>query len=272
MATEDLLHVAYQAAQEAWPAIRLSEDLFSAYVTARTVESGPLPSHTSDLYLACACGQKDTEAIAAFNRMLETAIPPFLRHVDCSAAMADDVRQILRTRLLLGEDDGEPRLGQYAGRGSLASWIGIGAQRTALSLLRKDRAHSRAADAAAANTSLVSIVDPEMDYLKARYRADFRSAFADAIAELSARDRLLLRLHLIDRLSHERIAVMYGVNQSTVTRWIGAAHGTILTATQSSLRRRCHLETAELDSLAALVASQIDLSISRLLGEPLAAP
>jgi hypothetical protein len=37
--------------------------------------------------------------------------------------------------------------------------------------------------------------DPELDYLKALYREDFRAAFAEALGDLASRERNLLRYH-----------------------------------------------------------------------------
>jgi hypothetical protein len=43
--------------------------------------------------------------------------------------------------------------------------------------------------------------DPEMAHLKSRYLEQFRHAFRQAILDLSVRNRLVMRYHLIDRLS-----------------------------------------------------------------------
>ena len=47
---------------------------------------------------------------------------------------------------------------------------------------------------------------------------------------------LLLKLTIVSGLSHEQLANIYSVNQSTVTRWIARARETVLEETE---RRVC---------------------------------
>jgi RNA polymerase sigma-70 factor, ECF subfamily len=109
-------------------------------------------------------------------------------------------------------------------------------------------------------------VDPELDYLRTSYRGEFREAFQTAIARLSERERVLLRLHLVSGLPHEQIAASYRVNQSTVSRWLAKARSALLTGMQRHLQERLNLSPSEIHSLAALVRSQLDLSLARWLG------
>jgi RNA polymerase sigma-70 factor, ECF subfamily len=271
---EDALVAACRSAREAWPGIGLgvADEAFVEYLACRLpstcddLAAGIDKLRVTDLYLACACVHGDPAAMAAFDAHFLSGTAMFLQHIDASPPFVDEVTQLLRGRLMLAGDDGSaPRLAQYAGRGPLAKWVGVGAQRTALSLLRSDRTRTRVTSDAVAEALPVGH-DPELDYLRVRYREDFRAAFSAAIEALSVRDRVILRLHLVDRLSHERIATMYRVNQSTVTRWIGAARQRIQEHAHDVLRDRLRADTAELDSLAAVVGRDLDLSLSRLLG------
>jgi RNA polymerase sigma-70 factor, ECF subfamily len=260
-----------EAARAAWPDLGVDDTRFVQYLAQRLAPQGDPADHlaelrAADLYLAHACADGVPAALTLFEERLLSHAPAFLKHLQQPPAFVDDVLQLLRTRLLIGSPSEPPRIAQYAGRGPLSSWVGIAAQRTAISLIRGEGAHSRAIDEAMAQ-ALPAGKDPELDYLKARYRKEFRAAFSEAIAALPARDRLILRLFLVDNLSHERIGTMYQVNQSTVTRWIARAREAILRDTQTSLRNSLRVETSEFESLAALVGSELDLSLTRLLGE-----
>jgi RNA polymerase sigma-70 factor, ECF subfamily len=268
---EEQLAAVCEAARAPWPKVTLEAAGFVGYLAAHTDPSDDpgqalATLRVADLYLACACAEGQPAAIEELERICLAASEVFLRQFRQPPAFADEVRQIVLSRALVGDGEEPPRITQYAGRGTLASWVGITAQRTALSLLRGDVVRGRATHEAMAQ-ALPLGGDPELDYLKARYRREFRDAFMEAIAALPAHERVLLRLHLVEGLSHERIGAMYQVNQSTITRRVARARDTILRETQQALRRRLHVETAEFESLAALVGSELDLSLSRLLGE-----
>ena len=94
-------------------------------------------------------------------------------------------------------------------------------QRTALSLRRGESAHKRARDRAIADRLSVDL-DPELLYLKQRYRVEFEAAFSRAVEGLTDRERAILRLHLVAGLTLDAIGVMYHVNTSTVSRWLGS--------------------------------------------------
>lgn len=181
----------------------------------------------------------------------------------------------MREKLFIGGDVGGgdaeepgagPRILSYAGRGPLAAWVAVSAQRTALSLRRKE-VSAQARHRAAAAEDLAGSVHPELAYLKRTYRAAFATCFEEAFGALTSRERTLLRLHLVSRLRLDQIAPMFQVNISTVSRWLAAARESLLTQTRDGLSRRLHLSPGEFDSLARLLQSQIDVSLVRLLAD-----
>ena len=107
--------------------------------------------------------------------------------------------------------------------------------------------------------------DPEMDYIRTRYAAEFRAAIGTAMTELEPRERTLLRLGLVDGLTADQIAGVYGVHRVTVARWLAAAREHLAGRCQRRLEERLHLGPTELRSLLGLVRSQLDLSVRRLL-------
>ena len=113
--------------------------------------------------------------------------------------------------------------------------------------------------------ALDGAVQPEVAFAKQRYRAEFERAMADALSVLEERDRLLLRLQLVSQISVENIGKMYGVAQATASRWLATARDRVQTEVVRLLRERLGASPDEIASLAGVLASQIDLSISRLL-------
>lgn len=221
--------------------------------------------HTDDLYLACAAGHGIAPASELFVRHFLAPIAAAVQAIDKNPAFVDEVRQALHERLLIASET-PPRILQYAGRASLSSWVGVAAQRLALGMLRSEGAHQRAA-ARAGDEPLALELDPELQYLKTRYRDAFKEAISLAIAQLPQRQRTVMRLHTIGGLTLARIATMLMVDESTVSRWVQRARADILDNAQRELGNRLGLRVTEVPSLARLVTSQLDVSVARLLAD-----
>jgi RNA polymerase sigma-70 factor (ECF subfamily) len=166
----------------------------------------------------------------------------------------------VRVRLLVGETDRRPRIAEYQGRGPLGAWIGVAALRVALNL-------KRASGPATTDvlTELVDDADPDVAHLKKLYRAECREALAAALRALSERDRVLLRMSYVDGVSMVQLGRLYGVHETTAARWVKAAAGTVAEDARRRLTERLSLSGSSLDSIARLVLSNLDASISRLL-------
>jgi RNA polymerase sigma-70 factor, ECF subfamily len=171
----------------------------------------------------------------------------------------------VRDLLLVGGADAPPKIADYGGQGPLDRWVAVVAQRQVINIVRSDAVEQRARDGVARAAAAELPAQPELALAKQRYRGEFERAMKDALAVLGDKDRLLLRLHLVSGISLDEIAKMYGVSQSTVSRWMARARDLIAAEVERLLRDRVQVSRGELASLAGLVASQIDLSMSRLL-------
>ena len=253
------------AGRAAWPEIDLARERFAAYLGGLGRDGPPDEERGPELYLVCACLAGDGQALAAFDRRYLAQLAGFLHRIDASAPFVEEVRQILRVRLLVDDGERAPRLADYTGRGALASWLRVVAIRAALDLKRAriDRPCDDAEIEALAGAPARQ--DPEMDYIRTRYAAEFRAAIGTAMTELEPRERTLLRLGLVDGLTADQIAGVYGVHRVTVARWLAAAREHLAGRCQRRLEERLHLGPTELRSLLGLVRSQLDLSVRRLL-------
>jgi len=262
------LRDAWQSAREAWPGIELPEDAFAAHVRARlpdppTAEAlGALD--VIDLYLTCACLADVANARDLFARTLLAKAAMYVRRLDGSPGFADEVRQRLAEKLLVGEGGGK-RLAEYGGRGPLAAWLRVAAVRVGLDLKAGDSpARAQTLDEAVA---ALPVDDPELDYLRERYVPAYRDAIRAALAALTSQQRNVLRLHLVSRVTTERIGALYQVNQSTIVRWLATARGDIRAHAERALAAALGASPDEIASLTRLVLSRLDLSIVGLLGD-----
>jgi RNA polymerase sigma-70 factor (ECF subfamily) len=249
----------------AWPGLEVSPATFAAFLGARS-DVALRGLQVADLYLACACAERVPGALEAFDRHVGSAVAAFVRAVDPAPELLEEVSQSLKDKLFVGAPDRPARIGAYLGQGPLAAWVGVAAQRTALSLLRGETALARAHKRAWAKEPDLAN-DPELAHLKVRYKGVFEAAFRDAFRVLAARDRTILSLHLLSGLTLERVGAIYRVNASTIHRWLDRARATLLTETERLLQERLQVSSKEFVSLARLVGSQLDFSVASLLRE-----
>ena len=236
-------------------------DELSAHV-AGAVARGAQLDHADELVLAWALGRGRPEAVRRFDRELVGEVDAAARKIDRAASFVEETRQVARIRLLVGDGDAPPRIATYGGRGPLRRWIAIAAERIALNLKRDARR-------AAPHDVLTDVIDrepdPELRHLRTLYRAELRSALEDALGALPDRSRAVLRLRFVDRLELAQIGRLYGVHESTASRWVGQAIEAVSADARRRLIDKLALSPSNLDSVARMVASDLDLSLSRLL-------
>jgi RNA polymerase sigma-70 factor len=110
-------------------------------------------------------------------------------------------------------------------------------------------------------------VDPELELIRRRHHTDFRQAMREAFSSLSADERHLLRLYFVDQLSTYELGALFRVNQATISRKLKSARQTVYEETRRHLQARLGLSTQGFESFLAVLDSQLELSISQLLGE-----
>jgi RNA polymerase sigma-70 factor (ECF subfamily) len=215
----------------------------------------------AEIHLALACARGDVAAIAAFDRAFLDVVPQAVASMKLPPATVDDVRSIVRDKLLVADGDRMPRVVDYAGRGRLRGLIQVTATRAAIDRIRIE---DREAELPAGDR-IAAAGDLELSLIKAQFRGAFASAFAAAVGDLSRRDRNLLRLHFLGGVTLEQLAQMYGVHRATIVRWLAAAREAVLDATRARVARDLGAPDDELDEMFDLVRSRVELGVDRLL-------
>lgn len=219
--------------------------------------------HAEDLYLTCACLGHDSGAIEHLRKVYRPSLARYLARVRGAKDIFDEVEQQVWKTALVGTGDG-PKLATYSGRGMLASWIGISAQRIALMILRHERVEARVREEAAVQNTIVAD-DPELAAIRERFREQFQAALEAALATLDDRAKRVFRLHLVDGLPLLQIAKAYRVHHETVRRWVASAREHVVEEAKRHLLRSLPVSSGEFDSIARLLMSQLDLNISVIL-------
>ena len=263
---EAILVRLYQRGLARHPELAISETAFARHLARCGAPVLQLQDATSaeDLFLACGAIAGDPGAVAKLRREYWPVIVGYLRHLRAANVSIDDIEQSLWGAVLVGDEGRPPKLASYSGSGSLAGFIGVTAQRLALRTLGREEAEARAAALAAAEASALA-AGMEADFAKQRYAADFERAVRAGLEVLDDRQRMILRMRTVHGLTVDRIARVYGVSQSTVSRWFDKARATVLEEARRALRKTVVLTDSDFDWLAGLMASQLDLSVSEIL-------
>jgi RNA polymerase sigma-70 factor (ECF subfamily) len=251
------LDALFEQGRAAWPALALARPTFDAYVAEHA--EPPRAEHAGDLFLACACAAGVRGAVDAFEASFRPTILRTIQKVDRSPEFAEECHQALRIRLFVSAPR---RITMYGGRAKMSTWLTTTTLRTALNLRasRCDRPIDELDE-----HPLAAEVNVEQDLVRERYRRDVQLAVEAATQRLTTRERSLLRLHLGERMSIDRLAVIYGVGRSTTARWVAAARGKLLDEARAEIEARLGVSPSELVEVGADVRSALEVSLVRLL-------
>ena len=261
----DEISALYARGRAAHPQLVVSEDAFGRYL-ARAIESEQGPSFhglpAGDVYLACACAQGARGAAAAFELAFGDAIRKAVSRV-LTPQDREEAQQRVRQWLLVPAAAGEPPgIAKYLGTTSLKDWIRVVAVRSAISLGRSESVEHRLREKAAAEAVGVS---PEQMLMKAEIRRELESIVAGALERLGDRDKLILRFFLVSGVTHRAIAKILGISQQAVSKQIARARDSLMEDIRSAVAARLDVSKDEVVSLMRFMASQLDVSVSRVL-------
>ncbi|WP_428261664.1 sigma-70 family RNA polymerase sigma factor [Haliangium sp.] len=259
------------AGRTEWPGLRVAPETFVAFVAARLpadreAGDGLSAIRAADLYLTCACASGDAVALKSFDRGFMRQVELGLARMNVSATQVDEVKQLVRQKLFVGPDGGTGKISDYSGRGDLRRWVRSIAVRTCLNEIRRHKRQTPASDDRMFERVVSAEDDPELAYMKERYRSEFRAAFVQALGMLTDRQQTLLRYHHVDSLNIDEIGAIYRVHRVTAYRWLEKAREALVGHIQKLLEARLQVERREFDSILRLIRSQLHLSLVRHLG------
>jgi RNA polymerase sigma-70 factor, ECF subfamily len=252
----------------AFSTLRVDEESFTrhlAHALARRSDSATLVKLAiEDLYLVCACM---TDVPGAAKLLVSRHEPGIKRTVErvVGKGNGEEIIQQILSDLLLGSDGSPPELTQYAGRAPLVRWLDVVAQRAAQRWQVTERLHARIAGLAAVEPSPSGQTPIDTALFREQYGSDFQRALQEALKRVPKENRAILRLHLVNNVSVEKIGKMLGVSQPTASRRLARARECVLRDMTRVLKERLKISSREIQSLAGLLGDRLDFSIARLL-------
>lgn len=264
-ALERALETVIATTLQTWPDVTADPAAFAAYLGERIPADADVIAAlreraVGDVYLAFACLAGNPVATRHVEERF-AALVGLLVQQNIDHDLARDTVQHLRVQLLAGE---RPGLRTYSGMGSLRAWLRISALREAIRAQRKARGRETQE---LSDTLADATDDPALQYQRQLYRAEFRTAFEDAVTGLSVRDRNLLRQSVLYGATVDELGSIYQVHRATAARWIAAARERLVEATRRRMIEILEIQPEDYDSILTLIHSQLDVSIERVLGE-----
>jgi RNA polymerase sigma-70 factor (ECF subfamily) len=262
------LELLAQEAEARWSSSFLVEPrAFVAYLAARLGpgehDAEAMQGHAADLYLACGCTLGIPEAVRIFEATL-TEVAAALHHMHLQPSMIDEVCQMTREKLLVGEAGRAPRIAEYTGRGALRGWTRVVLSRTALNALRDQRRDVSLEDALL-DPPATDTCDPELSCLRDQFGVALDRALECAMRRLAADERVLLRQRFIDGLTAEQLARLYRKHRITMVRRLDGVLRTLRVHTEAILASEIGCGHSTAVSIVNLALSQVHLSIRRCL-------
>jgi len=206
-----------------------------------------------DLCLIVACEKGDESAWSDLVSSFDSTVRSAARKITSNAEDAEDLASSIWAELyglrLDAEGNKKSKLAYYSGRGSLGGWLRAVVAQLAVDQHRKvskfvqveeDRDFERLAnDAAEGDSGIVShIDDPEEIFSGQSTAADVTEALSDAVAELNAEDRLIMKLYYFDDLKLKDIAATFGYHEATASRKLARVQAEIRKSVERMLKAK----------------------------------
>lgn len=236
-----------------------------------------------DLCLIIACERGDEKSWTELVERFKPTVRSAARSASSNEDAAEDLAQSIWAELygLRTRNDGRPasKLAYYSGRGSLAGWLRAVVAQLAVDVFRKqsklvqteedadlDRL-AQEVQVAEGQPAFAGMQNPEESMSNRFVRGEMQQALNRSVQELSAEDRLLVKLYYFDNLRLREAGAVLGVHEATASRR--------LTRIQNDLRKRVSeilvgergWTTAEAEASFSEVGQHLDTDVEALLNQ-----
>ena len=169
-------------ARAAWPGVELPIGAFLRHLASKiegpSVTDDLSELHTDSLYLAAACALGSARALDAFEAQYFDTIDSVVRRSRPRGVEPDDVRQMIREKLFVADEQGARKMASYSGKGDLRGWFRVVVTRSVLNLATRAPKDAPALkDDESALLNLPAREGSELDYIRSHYAEDMREVF-----------------------------------------------------------------------------------------------
>lgn len=236
-----------------------------------------------DLCLIIACERGDESAWNDLVERFTATVRSAARSASSNEDAAEDLAQSIWAELygLRTRKDGTTasKLAYYSGRGSLAGWLRAVVAQLAVDVFRKqsrlvqtgedtdlDRL-ARDTQVSEGQPMLAGVPNPEESMSNRFAQADMQKALNTAVEELSAEDRLLVKLYYFDNLRLREAGAVLGVHEATASRRLARIQTDLRKRVTKILVDERGWTQAETERSFAEVAQHLDTDLESLLSK-----
>lgn len=193
-----------------------------------------------DLCLIVACEQGNQKAWSDLVARFSATVRSAARSASANEEGAEDLAQSIWAELygLRIREDGKPagKLTYYSGRGSLAGWLRAVVAQLAVDQHRKQSRLVQTEEDADFDRIIQEgqdgvtwsghggVLDPEVQISQKLAGAQMQKALSTSIKQLTAEDRLLVKLYYFDGLRLREAGAVLGVHEATASRRLSRIH------------------------------------------------
>ncbi len=235
-----------------------------------------------DLCLIIACEKGVESAWDDLVKNFDGSVRQAARSVSKNAEDAEDLAGSIWAELygLKPGKDGriKSKLAYYSGRGSLAGWLRAVTGQLAIDQFRKlkklvqieeDREFENLAQLSSEKSGNETVVskseNPEEIFSASETAKDISAALGQAIAELAAEDRLILKLYYFEDLKLKEIGATLGFHEATASRKLARLQTEIRKSVEKILLNKFGWNQEEIERQLSETASKLGISFEKLL-------
>ncbi len=235
-----------------------------------------------DLCLIIACEKADAAAWEDLVKNFDSTVKSAARKFSNNAEDTEDLASSIWAELygLKQDKDGKikTKLSYYSGRGSLAGWLRAVVSQLAIDQFRKesrfvqieeDRDFENLANESSEKTENSLVVshagNPEQLFSEKQTAKDVSDSLKEAIANLEAEDKLILKLYYFDDLKLKDIGNVLGFHEATASRKLVRIQTEIRKSVERILQTKHGWQREEVKRHLADAASKLGISFEKLL-------
>ena len=232
-----------------------------------------------DLCLVVACERGDDQAWEDLFANFGATVRSAARSVTSNPDAAEDLAQSIWAELhgLRLDETGKPRgkLGYYSGRGSLAGWLRAVVSQLAVDAHRKqsrlvqveeDREFENLAHESEERNVISHTEENPENALTTREAAeDVEAALIQAMQDLDAEDRLLMKLYYFDGMRLKQAGAVLGFHEATASRRLTRIHADLRKGVEQILQKEKGWTREETAQTLTDVAGKLDANLERMI-------
>jgi len=234
-----------------------------------------------DLCLIIACEGGNESAWSELVERFSSTVRSAARTASTNEDAAEDLAQSIWAELygLRVGKDGKPssKLAYYSGKGSLAGWLRAVVAQLAVDTYRRqsrlvqteedadlDRLANELPKLHPEAVIASSLQNPEQVISNRFAESEMQSALSKAITELSAEDRLLVKLYYFDNLRLREAGSVLGVHEATASRRLTRIHSDLRNRVSQILIEERGWTKAETERSFTEVAQYLNADLEKL--------